>query len=219
MQRIQPLKGLLRPKDAFYQLEHAETIRGLWKPLFVLTLLSIIIYTSGAWLGIGSEAISSQLPNVTASQFEWMKALFTIGNAIWGLLFALFVIFIPSLLFWVLLDVEYFKTLGLQTWVLSIYLIEAAILVPLSILWGLDRPSSPFGLGPLSQYVTNKELIVKFFGFISIFQIWAAVMQYQFLKRISPKNKGFILLIVVSISIIWWMFGALASSIHINRIF
>ncbi|KAB7706625.1 hypothetical protein F9802_10535 [Bacillus aerolatus] len=217
--QVQLVKGLFRPDDRFYQLDHAEEIRGLWSRISLLIIVSTALYFLSGLLGIQSESVSAYLADVGNTEFEGQKMLFAIGSATWGLLYPLLILFLPALLFWTFLEVDFRKLLVLQSFVFVIYLIEVCLLILLNVTLAIPRDSSPFSLGVLAQYVTENELITSFFSFITLFHIWAMTLQYKFLKRSSEKSPRFVLLLILAITIALWLFSALFTSIHVDRLF
>lgn len=219
MFRVQLLKGLLHPHDTFDQLERAEAAKGLWPRVALLFGLSIIIALLSGFFGINTETVSKQLSITNGNLFEWQKALFAFGNGLSGVAISFLVLFVVPLFYWSLLEVDFLKLLIMQLFVFTIYLIENILLILLGVLYGIDRSASPFGLGVAAQYIMDHQLALRFFGSISIFQLWAIYLQYQFLKRASDRKPSYIMLMIIGVSIILWVFGALFSSIRIEQLF
>ncbi|WP_338751720.1 hypothetical protein [Bacillus sp. FJAT-52991] len=217
--QLQLVKGLLRPTDSFYRLEQAETIRGLWSRFSLLVFFSVLISFVSGYLGVQAEPISTYITKTNPTIFEWEKMLFAIGAAVWGLIYPLVIIFIPTLLFWTFLEVDFRKLIALQTFVYLIYLIEFCLLIGLQLFLAIPRASSPFTLGVLAQYVTDNQLVINFFSFISLFQLWAFVLQYQFLKGASAKSPRYVFLLIMIITLVFWVFATLFTSIHVERLF
>lgn len=217
--QLQLVKGLLRPTDSFYRLEQAEAIRGLWSRLSLLVFFSMLISFISGYLGIQAEPVSTYITEMNPTIFEWKKMLFAIGTAVWGLIYPLVVIFIPTLLFWTFLGVDFRKLIALQTFVYLIYLIEFCLSIGLQLFLAIPKTSSPFTLGVLAQYVTDNQIIINFFSCISLFQLWAIALQYRFLKSVSTKSSRYVFLLIMIITLVFWVFSALFTSIHIERLF
>ncbi|WP_100332397.1 hypothetical protein [Bacillus xiapuensis] len=217
--QMQLIKGLFRPRDNFYSLSRAEQIRGLWPRMAALVIFSVVLSFLSSFLGIQGESVSAYLADVNQTAHEWQKMLFAIGASIWGLLYPLLFIFIPALLFWTFLEVDFRKVLALQSIVFLIYLIEMCLVMLLNWYFAIPRESSPFSLGVLVQQATDKQLIISFFSSISIFRIWAIILQYQFLKGATEREPRFVFLLIMTITIFFWVFSALFTSIHIERLF
>lgn len=217
--RVQLIKGLFRPNDRFYQLDHAEQIKGLWSRISLLIIISTALYFLSGLLGIQSESVSAYLANTNNAEIQGQKMWFTIGSTIWGFLYPLIILFLPALLFWIFLEIDFRKLVVLQSFVYIIYLIEFCLLILLNMTLAIPRDSSPFSLGVLAQYVTKNELVTSFFSFITLFQIWAISLQYKFLTQSSEKSPRFVLLLILAVTIALWLFSTLFTSIHVDRLF
>ncbi|MFK2826374.1 hypothetical protein QYG89_11985 [Bacillus sp. B190/17] len=217
--RVQLIKGLFRSKDSFYRLDHAEEIRGLWTRISLLIIISTALYFLSGLLGIQSESVSIHLADSSTAEIQGQKILFAVGSAIWGLFYPLFILFLSALLFWTFLEVDFRKLLVLQSLVYVIYLIEFCLSIFLNVTLAIPRDSSPFSLGVLAQYVTDNELVTSLFSFMTLFQVWAILLQYTFLKQNSEKKTRFVLVLILTITIVYWLFSTLFTSIHVDRLF
>ena len=81
-------------------------------------------------------------------------------------------------------------------------LIEKVILIPFTIFMGLPDLSNPFSFGIIGQYLTSNDIILQFFTQLSIFKIWAVVLQYKYVKVLSEKSALQTALIVIGFNLI-----------------
>ncbi|MBE3568767.1 MAG: hypothetical protein IMW92_01200 [Bacillales bacterium] len=218
MYQVKLWKGVLKTRNVLYELEQAETIRGLGSRVIILLLVSVILSAVSSCLGIGSEDLSHRLVDWSANEFASRKVFFVLGSVFGGILFVLFVLVIPSLLFWGLMEVDFRKALVLQLFVLTILLVEKAILFPIEFLSGVKWYYSPFALGTAIRYLTDHSILIRFFGSISLFQMWALVLQYRFLKRMTDHKPLYIAAVIAGLSIVFWAFTAFFTSIHIEKL-
>ena len=109
---------------------------------------------------------------------------------------------IPSLFFWSVSDNEWKKYIIVQFFVVTILLIEKVILIPFTIFMGLSDLSNPFSFGIIGQYLTSNDIILQFFTQLSIFKIWAVVLQYKYVKVLSGKSALQTALIVIGFNLI-----------------
>jgi hypothetical protein len=218
MYQVKLWKGVFKTRNVIYELEQAETIRGLSSRVIILLLVSMILSAVSSCLGIGSEDLSHQLVDWTANEFAARKVFFVLGSIFWGILFVSSVLVIPSLVFWGLMEVDFRKALVLQLFVLTILLVEKGILLPFEFLYGVKWYYSPFALGVLIRYLTNHSIFIHFFGSISLFQFWAIALQYRFLKRMTDHKPLYIAAVIAGVSIVFWSFAAFFTSIHIGKL-
>ncbi len=218
MNRIHVLRGLFYPDLYTYKLRDSEYVPGVWKNTAMLVLLSGLIFGISAYFGIGSEYLSKNLTAVSRENYELHKLLFMIGQLIWGLFYGLAMIFIPALFFWTFSDIELKKFVTVQLYVMPVLLLEKVINIPLATGLGLIKTSSPFSLGVIAQYITNNDFIIYFLAAITLFKIWAIFIEYKYIKMLTGKRPGIVLLLVIGINLIFWLFSALFSFIQFEKI-
>jgi hypothetical protein len=218
MNRIHVLRGLFYPDLYTYKLRDSEYVPGVWKNTTMLVLLSGLIFGISAYFGIGSEYLSKNLTAVSRENYELHKLLFMIGQLIWGLFYGVAVIFIPALFFWTFSDIELKKFVTVQLYVMPVLLLEKVINIPLATGLGLIKTSSPFSLGVIAQYITNNDFIIYFLAAITLFKIWAIFIEYKYIKMLTGKRPGIVLLLVIGINLIFWLFSALFSFIQFEKI-
>ncbi|KAB2336774.1 hypothetical protein F7731_10505 [Cytobacillus depressus] len=195
--KLRLVKGIVYPSYLNYQLSQAEKIQGLWKRIILLICSSGFLALLTAFFGIGNEILSKDLLTLPSSDFESIKLLFAFGKTLWGLLFAVFMLFLPALFFWTVTEIPYTKLLSTQTFILFILLIGKAVHLLFALLLGIDLFSSPLSLGVIIQYVTNNELLITLFGSISVFHIWAIYLQYTYIKKMTEKEPRVIFSLVM----------------------
>lgn len=217
--RIRLIQGLFKPNHFNYQLKYAETTSGLWVKLALLIISSFILFSVEAFIGIGTETLADKFTSLTKHEIEMRKLLFGTGHAIFGILYPVFIIFIPALIFWIFFEVKFQKLLVVQQIVLVILLIEKALLIPLLVQLGIERSASPFALGVFSNSLSWNELVTHFFGAISIFKLAAVVYQYKLLRAILAVDKREIFLFVIVINILYWILSAFFSYIQFEKLF
>lgn len=206
---VKVLKGIIMPQRSFEQLNIAEGVQGFRLRVGVLAALSMILFTMGAIFGVGSESISQELTKLSPQAFELRKQIFVLGYVVRGLAYAAVILLIPSLFFKLLTENEYRKLVILQLYVLPILLLEKVTSILLAIGAGLPWFSSPFSLGVITQSMTDLHFLIYFLGSISIFQIWAMIVQFKGLRllnrEIYARNVFFM---VLGIHILFWILHA-----------
>lgn len=217
--QIRLWKGLTTPYVTAHQLHKAESYTGIWKRTTILLVIALILSSISAYFGIGNEQMSKLIYQLSTSEFESLKGLFAIGQVLQYVLVTAILIFLPALIFWIFTDIEYRKLVVIQLYVVTIFLFEKIIAIPMQLYFGLDYASSPFSLGVIGQYVSEHELVHNFFGEISLFAIWAILIQYTYLKVVTEKSKRILLLLILSINLLIWIFTALFSFIKFEVLF
>jgi hypothetical protein len=216
--RMRLFRGVLEPNTHLYQLEKAEVIRGLWAMLLLLIFSSGLVFFIGGYFGIGSEYLSKYITELSRNEFETYKLFVIIGQFLWGIFYAVAVLFLPAIIYWALFDSEFRKLLVMQSYVLFILLAEKVILTPFQIMLGIGAESSPFSLGVITQYITDHRWFVHFSGTISIFSVLGIVIQYKVLKSITDKNPKLLLTIVILLNVIGWGLLATLSYLRLEKL-
>ncbi|WP_338450165.1 hypothetical protein R4Z09_29275 [Niallia oryzisoli] len=202
MYHIRLFRGIREPHVEAQQLVKAEKVGGFWTKALLLLVITFLLAALSAYFGIGNEIMSKEIHTRSNTEFEAVKLLFAGGQIIWSMLAAIIILIIPSLFFWALSDIESKKFITMQFYVLTILLIGKIITVPFTILIGLPDISNPFSLGVIGQYLTSHNIILQFLGGITIFNIWAMVLQYKYVKVLSERSRLQTALFVVGFNLI-----------------
>lgn len=195
--------------DHIFRIRKAEKIHNLWMVNILLFISSIVIYLWMAYLGMGSDLVSEGAVGLTSQAYESSKFWFVAGRAIYAVIFTAVILFIPSLLFYLLTEVPYKKLLIMQQVVLAVMLLERIIWIPLFLLIGLDWYVSPLSFGIIASYMTEAPWVICFFGAISLFQLWIIWFQVEFITSLYSMKKVWIWVNVILLHILGWSVTAL----------
>ena len=202
MYDVRLLRGLKEPYLTSQQLMKAEQLAGFWKKGLGLLFITLVVSAVTAYFGIGNELLSKELNSLSSTGFEATKSLFAAGQVTWSITAVILTMTIPSLFFWTVSDIEWKKYIIVQYLVVTILLIEKVILIPFVIFIGLPEISNPFSLGMIGQYFTSNDIILQFLAQLSIFKIWAVILQYKYVKAFSEKSALQSALIVIGFNLI-----------------
>ncbi|WP_153465187.1 hypothetical protein [Sediminibacillus terrae] len=203
------IRLLLHTEDHLFRIREAEKITNVIKLIFLMTGLSIIVFGWSAWLGIGSDPLSSQALNSPPEEYELQKVWFFAGRLLYGLLFALFILFVPSLVFHAAYQISYSKLLIVQLVVLLVLLVERVIWIPLFVYVGLEWQVSPFSLGILASYLTDAPFFIYFFGAVSLFQLWIIFFQVRCIASLVSVRMRWVWTGVLLLHLGYWICTAI----------
>lgn len=207
------LKFLFSPKDHLFRIRRVEEMKPIWRSNLLLVVLGMLLYTLMGFLGMGSNLISQDAVLLGHLNYETSKFWFVIGRALFGVLFSLFILFVPSYLFKLLTDIPYKKLVVMQQVVLFILLIERLLWIPLMLFAGLDWYVSPLSFGIIMSYITDHMWLVYFFGAISLFQLWIVGFQVTFIKSLTDTlEKQWLWVSVIFLHIIMWGITTIVAS-------
>ncbi|WP_077324009.1 hypothetical protein [Virgibacillus siamensis] len=206
--RVNLIKFFFPIDDNLYRIREAEALKNVWRVFLLLLLLSIAVYTWMAGLGLGSQPVSETATALGGLQYEVTKFWFVLGRMSFAVLFALLVLFIPSLIFYWLTGIPYKKLLVMQQIVLFVMLVERVLWIPLAVFWGLDWHVSPWSFGIIASYFTEKTWIIYFCGAISLFQFWIIWFQARFISFLADGSRRLIWTVVIILHILYWGLAA-----------
>ncbi|KAB8129187.1 hypothetical protein F9U64_15490 [Gracilibacillus oryzae] len=189
MKRNTLLDWVIKPDTHLERVKHAEHVGNIWRTTILLILASFLIYGWMAGIGMGSALISPSITDVSSLEYNTDKFWFVIGRAIFGLIFAIIILFLISYYFYLVTELPYRKLVLMQQVVFMMMLVERIIWIPLYTYVGLDWYVSPFSFGIIASFFTDIHWIEAFFGSISLFQLWIIYFQAKFLLKLSILEK------------------------------
>lgn len=199
------LKFLFSINDHLFRIRRVEKMRPIWRSNVLLIVLSMLLYMWMGLLGMGSDLISQDAVLLGSLDYEASKFWFVFGRTIFGLLFGLFILFVPSFLFKQLTDIPYKKLIVMQQVVLFVLLVERFLWVPLMLFAGLDWYVSPLSFGILMSYITDHSWLIYLFGAISLFQLWAIGFQVTVMKSLTDvMKKQWLWISVIFLHVVVW---------------
>lgn len=207
-------KGLFYPNQSFFKLAKAEVIEGLRLRIFCLLLVSAALFAFSGWFGIGSHVLSPTLLRESPIEYESLKGFFVIGRFLLGLLYGGMILTLPSLCFWLFSQEIYAKFVVIQAFILPILLLEQVSFIILAIGFDLPWYSSPLSLGVIGQYLLTHKYVIFLLGSISIFKVWAMVMQYRGIRTMISLTPFPLVLMVLGIHLVSWCFTSAVAVIN-----
>ena len=203
--RVQLFKFFTSIYDHIFRIRKAERLSNVRKTSTLLILVAVLIYGWMAYLGIGSSMLAGGAAELSATEYETSKLWFVIGRMIYGALFAAFILFIPSLIFYLITEIPYGKLVIMQQIVLSVMLIERLLWIPLALFAGLDWFVSPLSFGIIASYLMDIDWFIYFFGAITLFQFWIIWFQYRFLHTLSEIGSRTLWAFILLLHVLGWV--------------
>jgi hypothetical protein len=200
-------------EDHLFRIRQAEKLYNVWKTSLLLALIGVIIYIWMAYLGLGSTPLSPAAIFGTEIEYEQYKFWFIIGRAVYGLMFAALILFIPSLIIYAFTGIPYQKLIIMQQIVLTVLLAERIIWIPLAVFIGLEWYVSPLSFGILASYFMEINWFIYFFGAITLFQLWVIWFQVKFISGFHAIQKRWLWLIVILLHILTWVLAATIAAV------
>ena len=218
MFQIRLMRGLRNPNYFMYELRTTETVGRVWKHSVLFILISGLVFGLGGYFGMGSEYLAKKFLTMSSEEFQMQKALFVIGQAVWGLFYGAGILYFSSFWFWSMTDIELNRYIVMQMLVLFILLLEKAIMIPLGLILGVPEISSPLSLGPITQSLTENSFLIYIFAGITLFKLWAISVQYIYVRALTEKSRVVTLSIVLGLNLLLWLMSAMFSFIQFEKI-
>ncbi|GGD10442.1 hypothetical protein [Pontibacillus salipaludis] len=211
--RVAPL--FFRREHTFSRICSAEKMDNLWRRVFLLLFLSIIVYGVTAWFGLGMDIISNRATSFTFEDYEIRKLFFLIGRSTFGLVFALLILFGSPFLLWMFTGIHYRKLVALHLPILMVLLLERALWIVLLVNTGLDWYVSPLSFGIIASYITDIPWIIYFFGTISLVQLWIVWFQIKMIHYFSAWKRWQAWILVLVLHMIYWSGAAAIAHVDV----
>jgi len=218
MFQIRLMRGLRQPNDFMYELRTTESVGKVWKHSLFFLLISGLVFGVSGYFGIGSEYLAKKFLSLSPTEFQLQKAIFVTGQAVYGLFYATIILYFSAFWFWSMTDTEYKKFLVMQMLVLTVLLVEKVLLIPISLLLGVPEISSPLSLGPIAQSLTENSFLIQFFAGITLFKIWAMVVQFLYVRSLTGKSRIVVLSLVLGLNLLFWLISAFFSIIQFEKV-
>lgn len=213
---LQLFRLLFAVDDHIFRIGKAEEIKRPWNLIAVLSLVTVAIYVWMAMLGIGSASLSSGVALADPSAYELNKLWFSVGRAIYSLVFVAFILLVPSLLFYWVTKVPFKKLLLMQIVVLFVLLVERLLWIPLSVYADLAWYVSPLSFGIIASYVTDIPFLIYLLGSISLFQLWIIGFQLRFLTKLSSVHQAWVWSAVILFHLVVWTVTAVVTHTDVH---
>jgi hypothetical protein len=211
MFQVRLWRGIVRPSATFMELQQAETVRGFFRRLAILSLCNALLSGLGVYMGLDTERFTPLIGKMPEGYIETAKLLFAAGVIGHGLIAPMIVMYVTSLLIWLIIrgKVSFDKIMTIELYAMFIYVIEHALFLLFRLMTGANIFSSPFGLGIIAQLAFDHLFLIHFFQSITIFSIWSLMVQTIGLTICSSMSKWSVLTIVAIV----YLFIRLAASL------
>ncbi|MGG0658053.1 hypothetical protein [Rummeliibacillus pycnus] len=217
--KVQPLNGILKPKDYRTKLQEAEDYSHYKLHILILFAVSICVYVVSGALGIGAESLSKELTTISGHGFEARKQLFLIGRLFQGILIPCVFLFGSALYYFAFINGSFRKLVIAQMSIFGIFLIEKIIQIPLFLLLNIGVTSNIFSFGIIAQYITDNEVMIHFLSEITLFRIVMLAYSYYYLSKIVEVRKMTLLIAIGILFLLYWIFASFMSYIKIGFFF
>lgn len=172
---------LTRPFELAAQLQ-AGTMRNFNRRLLIVFLAGIALFALREIWGMGTEALSSLLTEMTTTDYIIARYASLAGTIFWSILYIAFHIFGVAFILSVLTKIPYRQLVPLQVLITGILLMEKALLFIVFAIKGETVSLSFLSFGPLAVTVMENWYLILFMNQLTITSALIITLQYRFIR-------------------------------------
>lgn len=172
---------ITRPFELAAQLQ-AGTMRNFNRRLLIVFLAGIALFALREIWGMGTEALSSLLMEMTTTDYIIARYASLAGTIFWSILYIAFHIFGVAFILSVLTKIPYRQLVPLQVLITGILLMEKALLFIVFAIKGETVSLSFLSFGPLAATVMENWYLILFMNQLTITSALIITLQYRFIR-------------------------------------
>lgn len=170
--------------------------------VWMVGLLGLLLFAVREFWGMNTENLTSTFVVVGSDAFTLARIVSLLGIVIWAFIYMAFHFFGIAFLLNKLTHIELSKLAVLQLYVLSILLIEKALMFIIFVLLGVTTPVSLFSFGPLAGTFLEQPFFIFFFNQLTIFTALIIALQIRFIRAFSDYKSSHIFLLVLAMHVL-----------------
>ncbi|GAE33689.1 hypothetical protein [Halalkalibacter akibai] len=210
------IRSLKDPETKFYQLNIAEVVPFPIKHVAILISIGMVISIIRSFHGLDTAVFSQQLTFYSVSELELIKLLVGIGSILEALFSPIIYLLFASFCFSIFLDdVSFRQSFIVSTVSLFIFILGDIALLPFELWLGIDAITSPFALGVIASSLTSNTYVSHLFSGVSVFYIWALIIQVYAFSKLAFNKVRFIILLALTIHLVFLFFSVLKTYLAI----
>lgn len=190
-----------RQQELIDNLANAQ-MRDFKTRVWMVGLLGLLLFAVREFWGMNTENLTSIFAVAGSDAFTLARILSLVGLLIWAFIYIAFHFFGIAFLLNKLTHIELSKLAVLQLYVLSILLIEKALMFIIFVLLGFTTPVSLFSFGPLAGTFLEQPFFIFFFNQLTIFTALIIALQVRFIRAFSDYKSSHIFLLVLAMHVL-----------------
>lgn len=190
-----------RQQELIDNLANAQ-MRDFKTRVWMVGLLGLLLFAVREFWGMNTENLTSTFVVAGIDAFTLARILSLVGILIWAFIYMAFHFFGIAFLLNKLTHIELSKLAVLQLYVLSILLIEKALMFIIFVLLGFTTPVSLFSFGPLAGTFLEQPFFIFFFNQLTIFTALIIALQVRFIRAFSEYKSSHIFLLVLAMHVL-----------------
>ena len=211
-------KSLFNPSSLTTALAKEAEIRGYKRRVAFVVFFTLVIFALQNVWGMGTAGLSHLFATNETSTYFVARVISFAVSIVWAILFFVFHYYLIAFILAVFNELPKSWVRKVQLFVVSIFMLEKAILLAVFYGVGFTTNLNFFSLAPLVAKITNEPFVLFTLNQLSLFSLFAIIVQYQFLKRWMEQSAHKSLLIkIITIHVVLAVIIGLLSSIPLQQ--
>lgn len=211
-------KSLFNPSSLTTALAKEAEIRGYKRRVAFVVFFTLLIFALQNVWGIGTAGLSHLFATNETNTYFVARVISFVVSIVWAILFFIFHYYLIAFILAVFNELPKSWVRKVQLFVVSIFMLEKAILLAVFYGVGFTTNLNFFSLAPLVAKITTEPFVLFTLNQLSLFSLFAIIVQYQFLKRWMEQSAHKSLLIkIITIHVVLAVIIGLLSSIPLQQ--
>lgn len=211
-------KSLFNPSSLTTTLVKEAEIRGYKRCVAFVVFFTLVIFALQNVWGMGTAGLSHLFATNETNTYFVARVISFVVSIVWAILFFIFHYYLIAFILAVFNELPKSWVRKVQLFVVSIFMLEKAILLAVFYGVGFTTNLNFFSLAPLVAKITTEPFVLFTLNQLSLFSLFAIIVQYQFLKRWMEQSAHKSLLIkIITIHVVLAVIIGLLSSIPLQQ--
>ena len=211
-------KSLFNPSSLTTALAKEAEIRGYKRRVAFVAFFTLLIFALQNVWGMGTAGLSHLFATNETNTYFVARVISFVVSIVWAILFFIFHYYLIAFILAVFNELPKSWVRKVQLFVVSIFMLEKAILLAVFYGVGFTTNLNFFSLAPLVAKITTEPFVLFTLNQLSLFSLFAIIVQYQFLKRWMEQSAHKSLLIkIITIHVVLAVIIGLLSSIPLQQ--
>lgn len=211
-------KSLFNPSSLTTALAKEAEIRGYKRRVAFVVFFTLLIFALQNVWGMGTAGLSHLFATNETNTYFVARVISFGVSIVWAILFFIFHYYLIAFILAVFNELPKSWVRKVQLFVVSIFMLEKAILLAVFYGVGFTTNLNFFSLAPLVAKITTEPFVLFTLNQLSLFSLFAIIVQYQFLKRWMEQSAHKSLLIkIITIHVVLAVIIGLLSSIPLQQ--
>lgn len=211
-------KSLFNPSSLTTALAKEAEIREYKRRVAFVVFFTLLIFALQNVWGMGTAGLSHLFATNETNTYFVARVISFVVSIVWAILFFIFHYYLIAFILAVFNELPKSWVRKVQLFVVSIFMLEKAILLAVFYGVGFTTNLNFFSLAPLVAKITTEPFVLFTLNQLSLFSLFAIIVQYQFLKRWMEQSAHKSLLIkIITIHVVLAVIIGLLSSIPLQQ--